>query len=145
MAEEALNFERPEDMARVGRHWWRLEVSAEKIKEVIAPLREQVEKLKGLLMAQPERGPVDYPAQDDDIRRLASIIERIAQRPPDNSYREAPRGSPSAVMIGCTITLLCAFVIGAVVFSNEFSAFKAQVLEWQKSTDRRLEVLERRP
>lgn len=93
------------------------------------------------------RGPdPDYTPQDDDIRRLASIVERLAQRPPDNGYHEGPKDSnTNAVIIGCTITLLCALVIGAVVFSNEFSAFKAQVLEWQKSTDRRLETLERRP
>jgi len=104
-----------------------------------------------MAMSRPERGPdpdVDIRdlREDDDIRRLASLIERLVQRQPDNGYHEGPKDSNTkAVVIGCTVTLLCAFVIGAIVFSNEFSAFKAQVLEWQKSTDRRLEMLERRP
>jgi hypothetical protein len=100
-----------------------------------------------MAMARPDRGPdPDYPQQDDDIRRLAGIIERLAQRQPDNGYHESRKDSGlKAIIIGCTITILSAGIIGAIVFSNEFAAFRAQVTEWQKSTDRRLEILEKRP
>lgn len=83
------------------------------------------------------------PPQDDDIHRLAGIIERLI----DNSgYREAPQDNGlKSIVIGCTITILSAGIIGALVFVNEFSAFRGQVSEWQKSTDRRLEQLEHRP
>ena len=93
------------------------------------------------------RGPdPDYTPQDDDIRRLAGIIERLSQRQPDNGYHEGPKESGlKAIVIGCTVTLLSAMIIAAFMLTNEFAAFKAQVNEWQKATDRRLEMLERRP
>jgi hypothetical protein len=49
------------------------------------------------------------------------------------------------VIVGCTITLLSAFVIGAWKVSNDQAAFVAEVREWQKSIERRVDVLERRP
>jgi hypothetical protein len=104
-----------------------------------------------MAMGRPERGPdpdadIRDARDDDDIRRLASIIERLVQRQPDNGYHEGPKESGlKAIVIGCTITLLSAMIIAAFMLTNEFAAFKAQVNEWQKSTDRRLEMLERRP
>jgi hypothetical protein len=106
-----------------------------------------------MAMGRPERerGPdpdadLRDDRDDDDIRRLASIIERLVQRQPDNGYHEGPKESGlKAIVIGCTITLLSAMIIAAFMLTNEFAAFKAQVNEWQKSTDRRLEMLERRP
>lgn len=103
--------------------------------------------MRAAMKAVGMRGPdPDYDPQDDDIRRLAGIIERLAQRPPDNGYHEAPKESGlKAIIVGCTITLLSTMIIAAFMLTNEFAAFKAQVNEWQKSTDRRLEMLERRP
>lgn len=93
------------------------------------------------------RGPdPDYPPQDDDIRRLAGIIERLAQRQPDNSYHEGPKDSGlKAIVITCTASILTAGILGGIILSNEFAALRAQVTEWQKATDRRLDQLERRP
>lgn len=108
-----------------------------------AAMRAVRAAMKAVGMRGPDPG---YDPQDDDIRRLAGIIERLAQRPPDNSYHEGPKESGlKAIVIGCTVTLLSAMIIAAFMLTNEFAAFKAQVNEWQKATDRRLEMLERRP
>lgn len=97
-------------------------------------------------ISDPNRGPADYDEREDTLRLLISIIRKQTEGAGGGNYNEAPKESNiKAVMIGCTITLLCAFIIGAVVFSNDFSSFKAQMTEWQKSTDRRLDELERRP
>lgn len=113
-------------------------------------LTRVLEKAK-MAMVRPDRDepPVDYARDDDDIRRLCGMLERIMQRPPDNGYREGPRESKNssikAVILGCTIAILSAGIIGGIALSNEFSALRAQVLQWQISTDRRLDNLERRP
>ena len=95
------------------------------------------------------RGPdPDFSPQDEDpqVRRLAGLLERALSRQPDNGYHEGPKESGlKAIIIGCTITLLSTMIIAAFMLTNEFAAFKAQVNEWQKSTDRRLEMLERKP
>lgn len=100
-------------------------------------------------MESRERGP-DPDArldEDDDIRRLASIIERLAQRPPSNDYNEAPKpeGNLKAVVIGCTVTIVSAGIIGVIVLSNNFSALRAEFTEWKTATEYRLQQLERRP
>jgi len=124
-----------ETTVTVGRKLFRLDGMVDRL----------LEKAR-MAMARPDRGP-DPDAdvrEDDDIRRLAGIIERLAQRP--GGYNEAPKESGlKAVVIGCTITLLSTMIIAAFMLTNEFAAFKAQVTEWQRSTDRRLEMLERKP
>jgi hypothetical protein len=126
-----------ETTVTVGRKLFRLDGMVERL----------LEKAR-MAMGRPDRGP-DPDAdirEDDDIRRLAGIIERLSQRQPDNGYHEGPKESGlKAIVIGCTITLLSTMIIAAFMLTNEFAAFKAQVTEWQRSTDRRLEMLERRP
>lgn len=103
-----------------------------------------------MAMGRPDRDepPVDYERDDDDIRRLAGIIERLAQRPPDNGYREAPKPRENGlkgIIIGCTITIVSAGIIGAVMLSNQFAALRAEFTEWKTATEYRLQQLERRP
>jgi hypothetical protein len=93
----------------------------------------------------PERGPQDYPPWDDERRILINIIRRQNERAGGGNYNEAPKSHLTAIVIGCTITLLSAFVIGAWKLSNDQAAFIAQVTEWQRSIERRIDALERRP
>lgn len=97
-------------------------------------------------MHETDRGPGDYspPPWDDERRILINIIRRQTDTAGGGNYNEAPKSPSNTVIIGCTATLLCALIIGAIASVNEFSAFRAQVSEWQKSTDRRLDILEHR-
>lgn len=100
-----------------------------------------------MAMARPERGPdPDIESEDDDIRRLASIMERLAQRPPNNDYHEAhDDNSLKVIVVGCAIAILSAGIVGAFSLSSQFSELRAEFSEWKKATDHRLEQLERRP
>lgn len=147
-SEEHLNFERePESTeTRIGKHLWKLDISAEKIKETIAPLREAVEKLKGVLMARPDRAPDDYETQDDDIRRLASILERLVSRPSYNNGDSEDGGSRRLLAWILTVTSLLAVggIGGGIVMYGEVSSLKASVTQWQIANDRRMDQTERR-
>jgi len=104
------------------------------------------------MQAEEPRGPLDYDAFADERRLLINIIRKQTEKGGGNNYNEAPKESRlMAVVVGCTVTLLCAFIIGSVVFSNQFSALQAQVTEWKQATnewkaatDRRLDRLEQR-
>lgn len=149
MSEEAWNFERAPDpeAVRIGQHLWKLDISAERIKEAVAPLRDVVEKLKGLMMARPDRSPEDYDTQDDDIRRLASILERLVSRPSNyNNGDNDDGGSRRLLAWILTVTSLLAVggITGGVIMYGEVSSLKASVTQWQIATERRLDRLENR-
>lgn len=68
-------------------------------------------------------------------------------------YHEAPKNENNlkAVIIGCTCTLLSAFVLGAWKLSNDSAALRAEFNEWKQSTskwmdktDDRMRMLENR-
>ncbi len=93
-----------------------------------------------------DRGP-DPDAPDGDEERIlipVRLLDRLG-----NNYQEAPRppreSNLKAIVIGCTITIVSAGVIGAIVLSNQFSALRAEFSEWKTATEHRLEQLERRP
>ena len=106
-------------------------------------LSELQNKIKAL-MTSPDRGPEDY-IRDDEERVTIPVrwLERALR--PGGGYHEGGDKNLKAVVLGCTITLLSAFVIGAWKLSNDQAAFVAQVTEWQKSIERRIDALERRP
>jgi hypothetical protein len=91
-------------------------------------------------MSPRERGPEDY--EDDDLHRLAGILERRMSR--GGSYHESDK-STKTVVIGVGVTLLAAFVLGGWTLSTNFAALEAKVTAWKESTDRRLAILEQRP
>ena len=142
--EHPWGFEREPDI--VSR--FRIDGLKEDIQQVKVETREAVSAaMLGLKAAMstlrdPSRGPDPDAAEDDDIRRLASIIERLAQRPPDNGYREAPKDSSiKGIIVGCTVA-----VIGSAVgLSYQFAAMRAEFTEWKQATEYRLQQLERRP
>lgn len=124
---------------------WRLDQLHEKIDRLTVPVRDAVQAaMNGLRAAMESRKTdryVDPDAQiddnDDDIRRLAGIIERLAQRP--GGYNEAPKdGSLKAVIIGCTIVIVSAGIIAAFTLSNQFAEFRGQVIAWQIAADKRM-------
>jgi hypothetical protein len=86
VTEGSLSFERDPDpeTVKVGKHLWKLDIAAERVKEVITPLREAVEKLKGVVMAQPaiDRGP------DPDFAPDPPVQQRVAVSGGD--YRPSP-------------------------------------------------------
>ena len=99
-------------------------------------------RIRGMLSkAAPDRGPVDY-AEDaeSDFERGVRVGARYG------GYREAPKGDGNikAVIIGCTITLLSAFVIGAWKLSNDSAAFRAEFIEWKQATTRWMDQNEKR-
>lgn len=128
--EGSLNFERDPDpeTVRVGKHLWKLDIASERIKEAITPLREAVDKLRGVAMAQPakDQGPVDYDQQDDDIRRLASILERLS-RPSYNNGGGDDSNDIKKWIAGLGLILTGGFIVGAWTVSNKVSAQTVQI------------------
>lgn len=113
---------------------FRLDAMCERVKRIWAAMHEA------------DRGPGDYPPWVDERRILIDIIRKQTSSAGGGDYNEAPKEPHTkAVILGCTITLLSAFVIGAWKLSNDQAAFVAQVTEWQKSIERRIDALERRP
>jgi hypothetical protein len=103
-------------------------------------------KIRRMVMSPaPDRGPSDF-AQEEDERILLPVhlVERLMKHN-GGGYHEGGDKHVKAVIVGCTIALLSAFVIGAWKVSNDQAAFVAEVKEWQKSIERRLDALERRP
>lgn len=99
-----------------------------------------------VMAAMEERGPSDYPPWDDERKILINIIRRQTDSARGGNYTEGNGGkSTNAVVLGVGVTLLAAFVIGGWTLSNRVSALEAKVTAWQIATDRRLEMLERRP
>lgn len=144
--EKAWEFERKEDEIVASA----AQTLTEKIRELFRAdglIAKTVERLR---MAN-ERGPEDFSDNERDIRDL--IFEAVRFGAQQNGYREAPkgRGNESAVIIGCTVAVISAFMLGAWQVSMRVTAVEVQVKndsdrnrEWQLSTDRRLDRLENR-
>lgn len=90
------------------------------------------------MVSQADRGPQDY--VESDFERGVRAGAR------HGGYREAPKGDGNlkAVIIGCTIVLVSGGIIGAITFSNQFSEFRGQVLQWQKSMEAQQSQVEMR-
>jgi hypothetical protein len=135
-SEQSLNLHREPDAVRIGKQWWKLEVSAERIRQTIAPLREQVDRLKGLLMARPERGPVDYGRNDDQSRELARAIrDGLRELSRGNSGHGNVNNSGSSKLtawilgvFGAVATILLSLTLQAVFnLRSDVSELKGQV------------------
>jgi hypothetical protein len=117
-----------------GRKLWTIHGMAHRVLEALGIVQS-----RALSMA--ERGPSDYADDtENDFERGVRVGARYG------GYREAPKGDGNlkAVIIGCTITLLSAFVIGAWKLSNDSAAFRAEFVEWKQATTRWMEQSERR-
>jgi hypothetical protein len=126
---------------RVGRNLWTLHGMTHRILESLGMVQSRALSLA-------ERGPEDY-AESDFERGMKAGAQY-------GGYREAPKhpkneGSLKTIIVGCTITLLSAVVIGAWKLSNDSAALRAELTEWKQATtrwmdasDRRMERLENR-
>lgn len=148
MSEQAWNFERPEDDIRKGKDLWSLEVSAEKIRRAVDPLRTAVEKLKGLAMTNDtERGPDDFaPPKDFETNRL--FLELMARH--GRGYQENGKYLMT-VIVTCTASLIVAGIIATVSMSRDLATIQAQqistqsqISEGQRTMQRQIDELSRR-
>lgn len=117
-----------------GRKLWSLHGMTHRILEKLG-----IAESKALALA--DRGPVDYAegAESEFERGMRAGIRY-------GGYRESPKGDGSlkAIIIGCTITILSAFVIGAWKLSNDSAAIRAEFTEWKQATTRWMDQNERR-
>lgn len=104
----------------------RVESLGRKIFAADSMLAELLKKLRNLLHA---RGPdPDYPQQDDDIRRLAHIIERLANRPPPSMRNGDGDGSDLRKWIaGVGVVLAAGFIAGGWTLSNQVAAQSVKI------------------
>lgn len=122
-----------------GRNLWSIHGMTHRVLEAMGIMQNKAQALA-------DRGPVDYPDErESEFERGIRIGARYG------GYREAPKrdGNLKAIIIGCTVTLLSAFVVGAWKLSNDSAAIRAEFTEWKQATlrwmdqsDRRLDRLE---
>lgn len=128
-AEMAWNFERPPPAETAEEVW---------LTKLKFWLDGRIQKLMENRSADP-----DAPITRDDIERMVRESARMGAiygMQSSGGYTEAPKPDSTlkAVVIGCTVTLLCAFVLGAWTLSTQMSAFH----EWQVATEKRIDHLE---
>lgn len=97
-------------------------------------------------MSPRERGPDDFDHEDDDIHRLAGIIERLAIRP---TYNEGgPEKSLLKWLTGLAASLLVVSVVGLIGMYGKLSAIEANQNNQQRQIDQlvaKVEALRGRP
>lgn len=113
---------------------WRADGFVAHLLESLSALGARVRALASM----PERGPEDFTT--NDFERGMRAAARYG------GYREAPKpeNNLKAVVIGCTCTLLSAFVLGAWKLSNDSAAIRAEFTEWKQATTRWMDQVDRR-
>lgn len=84
-------------------------------------------------MSPRERGPDDYDHDDDDVRRLAGLIERLVSRP---TYQEG--GGEKQLLKWLTAlaaSLLVVSIVGLVGMYGKLSAIEANQTNQQRQID----------
>jgi hypothetical protein len=123
-----------------------MEREPEKLCETTVHLGKKIFALDGMLervlekarmaMGRPDRGPdPDVPDDynDDDIRRLASIIERLASRPPSNyNNGGSDSGDLKRWIAGVGAALAASGIIAGWTLSNQVAA---QTVKIENLTD----------
>jgi hypothetical protein len=142
--EGSLNFERDPDpeTVMVGKHLWKLDISAERIKEAITPLREAVEKLKGLVMAQPakDRGPDPDFAPDPEPRGQRIAVSGGDYRPSQHPEWARRRNS---IMDGLLIAGIIALVSTSIYLLKTTVRLDTQYTERGLLYDERFNAIHR--
>lgn len=133
------------DPEKLGRALFTLDGIVQRIRLVA---EEALARAKALAMGSRDRGPDDYDTEDDDIRRLASIMERLVNRTNNYNNGDGDSGGSSRRLLAwiLTVTSLLAVggITGGVVMYGEVSSLKASVTQWQIANDRRMDQTERR-
>lgn len=93
-------------------------------------------------MAGKVRSVADGPLRDPESEYERGVKTGVRY----GGYHEAPKGDRNlkSVIIGCTIALISGGIVGAIKFSNQFSEFRGQVLQWQKSMEAQQSQVEAR-
>lgn len=145
----AWNFERgdPRELndatVNVARSLWSVHGMSCAIHRLV---RETLEKLR-IVMAN-ERGPKDY-EENEHLRRYNELLNLLAKRATQSSFNngDGDEGG-SKRLLGWILTLMCVLtaggIAGGVVMYGEAAALRATVTQWQLSSDRRMDQIERR-
>lgn len=103
-----------------------------------------------IMSALSERGPVDYNIRRDERRALTSVLrdllKEMRSRPPPSMHNGDDSGSKRMLAWILTVTSLLAVgaIGGGIVMYGELASIKATVTQWQTSSDRRQDQMERR-
>lgn len=138
---------------------WNFEREPEKLCETTVKVGEKIFRLDGMLervlqkarmaMGQPDQAPTDYERDDDDIRRLASIIERLAQRPPSNYSNGGDDSSDIKKWIaGVGAALAASGIIAGWTLSNQVAAQSVKIdnlMEQVREQNARITRIEQQP
>jgi hypothetical protein len=141
--EEALNFEREpqpveaqkpvwrEATFSITRNLWSMHAMSHRVLEVLGLVSGKVLSMAEGSFRDPES---EYERGRRDGQRYSG------------GYQEAPKGDGNlkSVIIGCTVVLVSGGIVGAITFSNQFSEFRGQVLQWQKSMEAQQKQVEAR-
>lgn len=101
-------------------------------------------RCRKLWMAALDRGPEDFVRDDEErIMLPVSLVDRLMKQNNGGGYHEGDKNL-KAVIIGCTITLLCGFIIGGWVLSNRVSALEAKFEVWQQWAQAQITAAEKR-
>lgn len=120
------------------------------VERIIAVAEDCLARSKAMAMGPRDRGPdpdIDS-REDEDIRRLASIMERLANR--SNNYNNGDGddegGNRRLLAWILTVTSLLAVggIAGGIVMYGEVASLRATVTQWQIANDRRMDQTERR-
>lgn len=112
-----------------------------RIDGMVSRLLDSIGLVQKKALSMAERGPTDYA---EDVESEFERGVRVGAR--YGGYREAPKGDGNlkTIIIGCTVTILSAFVIGAWKLSNDSAAIRAEFTEWKQATTRWMDQNERR-
>lgn len=123
---------------KVGRNLWSIDGMSHRALGMTHRVLEALGVVQSRALSLAERGPQDY--EETGYERGFSAGQR------HGGYHEAPKrdGGLKAVIVGCTIALISGGIVGAITFSNQFSEFRGQVLQWQKSMEAQLKQVEAR-
>ena len=120
----------------------RVDDVARKIFRADGMLSALLRKMKGMLMAAPERGPSDYSEDDDERRLLLRIIKDQVRRPRDG-YQEGG-GKILHWILGVLSALAVSSVVGIFVFWGQFNSLRSEVTEWKNAQQRQIDLAQQR-
>lgn len=107
-----------------------------------------LEAARGAMNAVQGRGPEDYD-ESEDRRRYNDLLDLLVNRTTKTTWNngDGDEGGNKR-LLGWILTLMCLLVAGGVtgiiVMYGEASSLRATVTQWQLSSDRRMDQIERR-
>jgi hypothetical protein len=137
---------------------WNFEREPKKLHETVVKVARDVFELSGLVervlgslkSRAAEQPPSDYERDDDDdVRRLVSIIERLSDRPPSNDYNERPgkekETSWTERILSACVTLVVIGIPALILMYGKLQVIEANQNNQQKQIDELKQMVQRRP